>query len=201
MESVYLIVGLGNPGAEYARTHHNAGFMVAERLAEQWRACWSMENRFQARVARADRGERKVLLVEPQTYMNLSGTAVSQVMNYYRVPLAHLLVIVDDADLPFGEIRMRARGSSGGHHGLESLEQHLGSRNYARLRMGIGREAGAGRQITSFVLGRFKKEQAEMLKLVLERATAQTECWLHEGVEKAMNQFNGLIETPGTKDS
>jgi PTH1 family peptidyl-tRNA hydrolase len=115
--------------------------------------------------------------------------------------LAHLLVIVDDADLPFGEIRMRARGSSGGHHGLESLEQHLGSRNYARLRMGIGREAGAGRQITSFVLGRFKKEQAEMLKLVLERATAQAECWLCDGVEKAMNQFNGLIETPGTKDS
>ena len=114
MENVFLIVGLGNPGGEYADTRHNAGFRAAETLAERWRAGWSLEKKFQARVAKADLGERRVVLCEPQTYMNLSGEAVRAVLGFYRVPVARLLVLVDDADLPFGEIRLRGRGSSGG---------------------------------------------------------------------------------------
>src|SRR5438067_378912 len=154
MENLYLIVGLGNPGGEYAKTRHNAGFLVAERLAQRWSAGWGYEKKFNARVARAQRGSRQVLLCEPQTYMNSSGEAVAPVMKFYEVPLTGLLVIVDDADLPLGEIRLRPSGSSGGHHGLESIEQHLDARNYARLRIGIGRQTGA-REITGYVLGKF----------------------------------------------
>src|ERR1041385_9252792 len=102
MESLYLIVGLGNPGAEYARTRHNAGFLVAEELAARGRVAWKLEKKFEARVATLDLAERKVLLAEPQTFMNASGEAVGALLNFYRVPLLQLLVIVDDADLPFG---------------------------------------------------------------------------------------------------
>ena len=115
--SLYLIVGLGNPGSEYARTRHNAGFMVMEKLANRWQAGWSCEKKFDARMARAQRGENQALLCEPQTYMNLSGEAVGAVMDFYRVPRENILVVVDDADLPLGELRMRPAGSPGGHHG------------------------------------------------------------------------------------
>ena len=110
------------------------------------------------------------------------------------------LVVLDDADLPFGEIRLRPKGSSGGHHGLESIEQRLGTREYARLRIGIGRTARADREITNHVLGRFSAEEAALLKKVLDRAGAQVECWLSEGVAKAMSQFNGAVERSGNLD-
>src|SRR5437879_3772488 len=128
MENFYLIVGLGNPGAEYARTRHNAGFRVVERLAERRGAGWTYEKKFNARLARAERGDRTVLLCQPQTYMNSSGEAAGAVVQFYRVALGGLLIVVDDADLPLGELRLRPGGSSGGHHGLESIEQHLGTR-------------------------------------------------------------------------
>src|SRR5687767_2024727 len=190
MENVYLIVGLGNPGRGYANTRHNVGFMVAERLAERWRASWKTEKKFQSRVARVDQDQRRCLLCEPQTYMNLSGEAVGAVMNFYRVTAERLLVVVDDADLPFGEIRMRSEGSSGGHHGLESIEAHLGTRQYPRLRIGIGREAVANgqharREITGYVLGAFRPADAELLGKVSARACDQIECWLDEGIGKA----------------
>ena len=121
MENLYLIVGLGNPGADYARTRHNAGFQVADRLAERWRAGWTYEKKFNTRLASVQRNDRRVLLCEPQTYMNSSGAAVGLVVAFYRVPPSSLLVVVDDADLPLGEIRLRPGGSSGGHHGLESI--------------------------------------------------------------------------------
>src|SRR5262245_11453210 len=138
MEQLHLIVGLGNPGAEYAKTRHNAGFLVAERLAERWHAGWAYEKQFNARVAKAEQDGKPVLLCEPQTYMNSSGEAVAAVVSFYRAAKERLLVVVDDADLPLGEIRLRPGGSSGGHHGLESIEQHLGTREFARLRVGIG---------------------------------------------------------------
>ncbi|HZV36060.1 MAG TPA: aminoacyl-tRNA hydrolase, partial [Verrucomicrobiae bacterium] len=150
MENLHLIVGLGNPGAKYARTRHNIGFQLVERLAEKWRTNWSDEKKFQSRVARWERDGRTVLLAQPQTFMNASGEAVGALTGFYRVPLARLLVAVDDADLPLGEIRLRPRGSSGGHHGLESIEQHVGSREFARLRLGIGRTADGRREITDY---------------------------------------------------
>ena len=194
MENIYLVVGLGNPGGEYARTRHNAGFLVVERLAERWHSGWTYENKFSARVARALRDNRKVFLCEPQTYMNSSGEAVGALMNFYRVPVAKLLVAVDDADLPLGEIRLRPGGSSGGHHGLESIEQHLGTRKYARLRVGIGRLSGA-REITGYVLGRFSSTEAALADKVLTAASDQAESWLEAGIQKAMSQFNGAVES------
>jgi len=189
---MHLIVGLGNPGAEYAKTRHNAGFLLVEKLATRWRADWANERKFQARVAKAERAGKKVLLCQPQTFMNLSGEAVAAVKNYYQLPLDRLVVAVDDADLPWGEIRLRPGGGAGGHHGLESVMAQLGSREYARLRIGIGRKDGQ-RQITGHVLGRFAPDEAGLLEQILERAADQLECWLTSGLQKAMGQFNGAI--------
>jgi len=192
MESLHLIVGLGNPGAEYKQTRHNAGFRLVEKLAAEWQTDWKNERKFNARTARTERNDCRVLLCRPQTFMNASGEAVGALASFYRLPLARILVVVDDADLPLGEIRLRAGGSSGGHHGLESIEQHLGSREFARLRLGIGRQDGA-REITDYVLSRFDRAETALMKKVLDRAASQVECWLSDGIQKAMNQFNGPI--------
>jgi len=195
MENCYLIVGLGNPGKEYLQTRHNAGFLVTETLADRWRSGWKSEKRFKARMARADRKVGKALLCQPQTFMNASGESVRAVVDYYRVSPAQMLVVVDDADLPLGTIRLRPGGSSGGHHGLESIETQLGTRDYPRLRVGIGRQSGA-RAITGHVLGRFNSTETTLVDRVLAAASNQIECWLDEGLEKAMCQFNGVINDP-----
>jgi PTH1 family peptidyl-tRNA hydrolase len=193
MENMFLMVGLGNPGADYAKTRHNAGFLLVEKLAVRWKASWTLEKKFNARVARAEYNDSRVLLCEPQTFMNSSGQTVGPLVSFYRVPLKQLLVAVDDADLPFGEIRLRPSGSSGGHHGLESIEQHLNTREFARLRIGIGRKDGT-REITDYVLGRFSAAEAALAEKVLTAAADQTEVWLKAGIQKAMSQFNGLVE-------
>src|SRR5215469_13827600 len=159
MENLHLIVGLGNPGAQYKRTRHNVGFVVVEKLAERWRAEWSTEKKFNASVARTELEGRRVLLCEPQTFMNASGEAVRAIAAFYDVAATRTLVVVDDADLPVGQLRLRPGGSSGGHHGLESIEEQLGTREYPRLRIGIGRREGA-REITGHVLGRFDSTEA-----------------------------------------
>jgi len=194
MEQLHLIVGLGNPGAEYAKTRHNAGFLLVEKLAARWKTDWTNERKFDARIAKAERSGRKILLCEPQTFMNLSGETVGELKNFHQLPLKQLMVAVDDADLPLGEIRLRTSGSSGGHHGLESIEQHLASREFARLRIGIGRK-DSSREITNYVLGKFDSSESELLKKVLERASNQIETWLEAGIEKAMSQFNGVVDS------
>ena len=194
MEKLYLIVGLGNPGADYAKTRHNAGFLLVEKLAAKWKCDWANERKFKARIAKAECDGKRVLLCQPQTFMNLSGETVGALAGFYQLPLKRILVAVDDADLPLGEIRLRASGSSGGHHGLESIEQHLASRGFARLRIGIGRKDGA-REITDYVLGKFDPAESELLKQVLERASNQVETWLEAGIEKAMSQFNGVVDS------
>jgi peptidyl-tRNA hydrolase, PTH1 family len=198
MENLYLIVGLGNPGADYARTRHNAGFLATNRLGERWRADWTYERKFNVRLASVQRDSRRVLLCQPQTYMNSSGEAVGAIMSFYRIPHAGLLVVVDDADLPLGELRLRPSGSSGGHHGLESIEQQLGTREYARLRVGIGRQRGA-REITGYVLGRFSSTEAAWIDRVLTVASDQAETWLESGIQRAMNQFNGVFVDPANE--
>ena len=193
MEGIFLIVGLGNPGAEYATTRHNAGYSLVAKLAERWKVDWRNERKFKARVARAEREGCRVLLCQPRTFMNASGEAVKAVVNFYHLPLENLLVVVDDADLPLGEVRLRAGGSSGGHHGLESIEEHLGTQAFARLRLGIGRKDGA-REITDYVLDRFAAAEAVLMEKVLGQAADQAECWLADGIEMAMNRFNGNVE-------
>ena len=193
MESSLLVVGLGNPGAEYARTRHNAGFLVVEEFARRGVANWNLEKRFNARLAKRDLAGRKVLLAEPQTFMNASGEAIGALLSFYRVTSSHLLVVVDDADLPFGEIRLRPKGGNGGHHGLESIEQHVGSQDYARLKVGIGRTTDGRREITNYVLGKFSAGEKKLLDKVLERAADQAECWVTDGIQKAMTRFNGIV--------
>lgn len=192
MENRFLIVGVGNPGDEYAKTRHNAGFLLVEKLAADWKADWKIERKFNAKMARVERNGRRVLWCQPQTFMNSSGEAVGALVKFYQLPLKQLLVVVDDADLPLGEIRLRPGGSSGGHHGMESIEQRLGSQEFARLRIGIGRQDGA-REITDYVLSHFSRPEMALMKKVLDRAARQTECWLDDGIEKAMSQFNGSI--------
>lgn len=196
-DNLYLIVGLGNPGKEYEGTRHNVGFALVEKVAKDWRATdWELKKKFNARVAQVDRDGRKVVFCEPQTFMNLSGEAVQAVSDYYKLPATQILILVDDADLPLGTIRLRPDGSSGGHHGLESIEQHLGTRAFARLKLGIGRRAEDGRQISGFVLGRFAGDEKKIVEQVLGRASQQVECWLNAGVLEAMNKFNGAIAKP-----
>ena len=188
-----LIAGLGNPGRQYARTRHNAGFMVLDRLADRWRVSLASKKKFQARVATLDRDGNRLLLCQPETFMNASGEAVKAISAFYRVPPESILTVVDDADLPLGEIRLRPQGSSGGHHGLESIEQHLGTREFPRLRVGIGRHDSGVREITDYVLSQFGPDEAELLEKVLTRACDQIECWLSDGILQAMNRFNGKI--------
>jgi len=193
MENLHLIVGLGNPGREYARTRHNAGFLVLDRLAERAKASWTTERKFNARVAKSEHDSHRVILCQPETFMNSSGEAVGPLLNFHKLPLNRLLVVVDDADLPFGEIRFRPGGSSGGHHGLESIEQHVGSREYARQRIGIGRGARNVREITNHVLAPFRADEQKLLEKVLQKACEQIECWLSAGGTQAMNRFNGPV--------
>jgi len=201
MENARLVVGLGNPGSDYARTRHNAGFLLAERLADRWQAAWRIDEGLRVRLARSDRDGLRCWLAEPLTFMNCSGTAVAALMRYYRVSPEGLLVLVDDADLPLGELRMRPRGGAGGHHGLESVTEHLGTSDYARLRLGIGRQPEAGREITGHVLGRFRRDEATLFAKVLERAADAVTCWLESGIDTAMNRFNGAVVAPATKES
>jgi len=170
--------------------------MVTDRLAAQWRTTWREERSFAARLARGECAGRVCWLCQPMTYMNASGEAVRAVMDYYRLGRERLLVVVDDADLPLGALRLRPDGSSGGHHGLESVEAQVGSRGYARLRLGIGRRDELGRQITGHVLGAFTPEEAEWFELVLDRASGAAVCWIESGVTVAMNRFNGAVPPP-----
>jgi PTH1 family peptidyl-tRNA hydrolase len=144
-------------------------------------------------VAKGAFNGKRVYLCEPRTFMNASGEAVGAAVDFYQLPLAQLIVASDDADLPLGTIRLRAGGSSGGHHGLESIERHLASRDFARLKIGIGRKDDM-REITNHVLGRFDSAERDLLEKVLDRAAAQVETWLDAGIEKAM-QLNGNVET------
>lgn len=197
-----LIVGLGNPGGEYARTRHNAGFLVLDRLAGKLGVEFG-QRKFRGLFAAAalprewhgrEAGDGKLLLVKPQTYMNLSGQTVAPFVGYYKLPLAAVLVVADDVALPPGQLRLRRDGSAGGHKGLLDIEAALGSQAYARLRVGMGgREAGAVQPIASLtghVLGRLAPDEEERLAPALERACEVCLYWAGHGVEVAMNRHN-----------
>ena len=194
-----LIAGLGNPGKEYAQTRHNVGFMVTDILAKRWGVCFQPEARFLASVATVRRGEDKIFLCQPLTWMNNSGEAVSPLVRYYQVQPSRVLVVLDDADLPVGKLRLRPSGSPGGHHGMESVINRMGSDAIARLKVGIG-DAGL-RRITGHVLGKFTSSELPIINEVLECAADQTECWLRSGIQKAMNEFNGVFIDPKLEDN
>jgi PTH1 family peptidyl-tRNA hydrolase len=146
-----------------------------------------------------ERDGRTILLAQPQTYMNASGEAVAALTGFYRAATEKLLVAVDDADLPLGQIRLRGSGSSGGHHGLESIEAHLATRDFARLRIGIGRTADGAREITGYVLAPFAGAERDLMDAVYATAGRQVETWLEAGIGTAMSQFNGAVKAPDNK--
>lgn len=187
----FLIVGLGNPGPEYLCTRHNAGFMLADVLATRWGGLWQSGRRFFSDLAEVTVGSRRGWLSKPQTYMNNSGDAVGALCRFHKVAPEDMLVVVDDADLPLGSMRLKPCGGTGGHHGLESINQALGDGRYARLRLGIARPQQQGRDIVGHVLGRFAQDERAVFDRVLMRASEQAECWLKEGIATAMNRYNG----------
>ncbi len=182
-----VIVGLGNPGREYAATRHNFGFMVADELGRRAQA-GGTKHRFKAEIAEGRLDGRKLVLVKPQTYMNLSGHAVREVAQWYRVPVERILVVVDDLDQPFGQIRLRAKGSAGGHNGLKSIFAQLGTTEVPRLRIGIGRSSS---QAISHVLARFSPAEQAALPDVIDEAADAAELWARQGIYEAMNLVNG----------
>ncbi len=190
-----MIVGLGNPGREYARTPHNAGYLVLDELAARWGASFRVLRRFEAEVAEAEApAGGALLLVKPLTFMNASGAAVVPLMRYRNAGAAELLVVADDADLDAGVLRLRPGGGSGGHRGLASVIEHLGSQEFARLRIGIGRSAAA-EALVEQVLRPLDAEAWAAMREAVGRAADAAACWLAQGLETAMNRFNGRPTT------
>ena len=184
----FIIAGLGNPGREYARHRHNVGFTVVNTLAQRHGVTFT---RLQGKslVTEFCIGESQVLLVKPQTFMNMSGEAVAQLVRYYHLPLERLLVVLDDLDLPIGVLRMRMEGSSGGQKGIRSIMEHLGSQVFPRLRVGIDRPPGR-MGATSYVLHPFSGEQAKVIEGILPLAADSVETFVREGIMVAMDKFN-----------
>jgi PTH1 family peptidyl-tRNA hydrolase len=189
-ETVKIVVGLGNPGARYARTRHNLGFDAVDLFASRQGWAWN-GRRMRAALAEGVSAGEKVLLAKPQTYMNDSGLAVGELVRFYKLDLGSLLVVCDDLDLPLGRVRLRARGAAGGQHGLESIIQHLGGdTRFARLRIGVGRPTQGREQNIDFLLSRPTADERIELDLACERAADAIAVYLAEGVEAAMNRFN-----------
>jgi PTH1 family peptidyl-tRNA hydrolase len=189
-EGMRIVIGLGNPGREYAQTRHNIGFFVVDELARRHGA-QGWKKRFRSELSEMLLNGEKLVLVKPQTFMNLSGHAVREVVNWYHLPLDEVLVVSDDIDLGFGVLRMRAQGSAGGHNGLTSVFEQLGTNRVARLKVGIGRGRSAA---VSHVLSRFSAVQQEHLSEVVGRAADAVERWAADGIVAAMNQANRRVE-------
>jgi PTH1 family peptidyl-tRNA hydrolase len=190
----FLLVGLGNPGREYKDTRHNFGFMLIDRLAVRLNAR-GMKLQSKAIVTNAVYEERKLILAKPQTYMNLSGHSVQGLAHFYKLPLENLLVAHDDLDIPFGTIRLRPGGGPGGQKGVASTIERLGSKDFARLRLGIGRPPGR-MDPAAYVLQDFSRDDVKILSDVLDRAADAALEFVVSGLDKAMNKFNGTIENP-----
>jgi len=191
-DTPFLIVGLGNPGREYRENRHNVGFMLLDRLAEKLGVSFS---RLEARalVTRADYLDRRLVLVKPQTYMNLSGQSVASLARFYKVPAENLLVAYDDVDLPLGTLRLRPAGGSAGQKGMQSIIETLGTQDFPRLRIGIDRPPGR-MDAAAYVLRDFSRSQKELLPEVLERGVQAVLTVIREGLPKAMTLFNALAE-------
>jgi PTH1 family peptidyl-tRNA hydrolase len=183
-----VVVGLGNPGSRYSGTRHNVGFAVIDLLAESPRAARFL-SRAQALVAELVEGPHKILLVKPETFMNLSGRCVRQLVDFYQLPLEDLLVVCDDINLPLGKLRVRARGSAGGHNGLRDIQIHLGTSEYARLRIGVG--APGESDLVDHVLSRFRPAEKPVIDDAVRLAAQAVVVWVERGTEACMNQYNG----------
>ena len=185
----WLVVGLGNPGGKYENTRHNVGFLVADELGERGR--FPIQRlKFKALTNTAEIGGQSVLVMKPTTYMNLSGEAVGEAARFYKIAPDHVLVISDDVSLPVGKLRIRTGGSAGGHNGLKSIIQHLGSDQFPRLKVGVGGKPHPDYDMADWVLGKLQGEDKKIMDDAVKRAADAIECLLKDGPQKAMNRFN-----------
>lgn len=185
--NIKLVVGLGNPGTRYARNRHNVGFMIVELFAHarHWRFA---RKRFNAEIAEGEIDGTRVMVAKPQTFMNASGEAVGKLFAFYKIAPHDLLVVYDDLDLPLGKMRLRPKGSAGGHHGMESIIARIGTSDFPRLRLGIGRPNPD--DDIDHVLGNFEGAEKKLMDETFARAVEALEAWVRDGIEKAMNEFN-----------
>ena len=185
----WLVVCLGNPGPRYEGTRHNAGFLAADALAKKLNVRVDRA-RFKALTGRCTIGGESVLLMKPQTYMNLSGDAAAQAAAFYKVPPERILVVSDETALPLGALRVRTKGSAGGHNGLKSLISRLGTEDFPRIRLGVGSPPHPDYDMADWVLSVFRNEDAEIMAEAAGRAAEAVICYITEGPERAMNRFN-----------
>ena len=183
-----LIVGLGNIGNKYTFTRHNVGFMLADSLALNNNVSFSENSRLKCLMTKLGLNGEYYIIIKPTTYMNLSGEAVRAVMDYYKISVEDILIVYDDLSLDLGKMRFRANGSDGGHNGIKSIIQHVGTKDIARLKIGIGPQQGLPSEV--FVLQNFSKEELEVLKETITKAKAGIECYFKEGISVAQNKFN-----------
>jgi PTH1 family peptidyl-tRNA hydrolase len=193
---MYLIAGLGNPGDEYRGTRHNIGFQVVDHLASNFSGSWK-KGRGNYLLAQIQDGAEKLILIKPETYMNLSGQAVRSALDWFQIPLENLLVITDDIHLETGALRMRKEGSPGGHNGLSDISRQLGTNTWARLRFGVGNAFPKGRQ-AEYVLSRFPASEKELVEQAVKRASDGVLAFTRLGVDRAMNQINTKLSLDRT---
>ena len=186
----WLVVFLGNPGLKYEGTRHNAGFMTADAFAKAHGLSINRA-RFRALTATCELGEEKLLLMKPQTYMNLSGEAAAQAARFYKIPPQRVLVVSDETALPIGKLRVRTKGSAGGHNGLKSVVASLGTEDFPRIRLGVGAPPHPDYDMADWVLSSFKNQDAEDMAKAAARAAEAVECYILRGPERAMNLYNG----------
>lgn len=185
----WIVVFLGNPGPKYRDTRHNAGFMTADAMEKKLGVSIN-KLRFKALTAQATLGGEKVLLLKPQTYMNLSGESVSPAAAFYKVPPEHIIVVSDEVSLPIGKLRIRKSGSAGGHNGLKNIIAMLGTDAFPRIRMGVGAPPHADYDMADWVLSSFKNQDADDMRSLAVRVCDAVECYIAEGPDRAMNKFN-----------
>ena len=191
-ETTYLLIGLGNPGREYRDNRHNVGFMLIDRLIVRLNAR-GMKVQSKAIVTTAAYEDRKLILAKPQTYMNLSGQSAQGLLNFYKLPMENMLVAHDDLDLPFGTIRIRPGGGPGGQKGMASTIERLGTKDFPRLRIGIGRPPGR-MDPAAYVLHDFSRDEMKTLSEIVDRAAEAALTFVVDGLNKAMNKYNGSVE-------
>jgi PTH1 family peptidyl-tRNA hydrolase len=184
-----LIVGLGNPGSQYERTRHNIGFLIIDYLAERWNIKMN-QSKYNGLYGTGTVNGEKVVLLKPLTYMNLSGEAIAPLARFYKIDLNDIAIIYDDLDLPRGKVRLRQKGSAGGHNGMKSTIQHLGGDGFNRIRVGIGRPEGRI-PVPDYVLTNFKDDEWEVMKEAIDKSLKVCDQWLNEPFLKVMNSFNG----------
>jgi len=184
-----LVVGLGNPGSEYRDTRHNVGFLVADEIARRWRLSDAWREKFAALHVKTTVGDEAVIIAKPLTFMNLSGQAVAGLAAFYKIDPADVLVVTDDVALPLGRLRARPEGGAGGHNGLKSIIEHLGTQQFPRVRVGVGR-GDDRRDLADHVLGRFDTGERDTVSAAVLRAADATERFLSDGIERVMSVFN-----------